>query len=223
MQTFSTEKFIRTQVQLADAIQMVGILQADGDSYVMFPSSATDGAAFRFPQSAVAIIEVLPATMATGTNAQATHRIAVPKGTRCVALCPGTIESFVSLASHEREAEREATQVAQIAFGANGEGTITFNGVTRPCLGKTGLAYPRDLTINTSDKYRRRFSNEFQVWMDFAVLIWGQRGIFIHQGASTLATNGGETAGCIHIASPHAEEFYNWITGRTRITIAYPW
>ncbi|UQE03426.1 L,D-transpeptidase [Bradyrhizobium japonicum] len=51
----------------------------------------------------------------------------------------------------------------------------------------------------------------------------GQKGIFIHEGPNNLNDNGGESAGCIHLAPPDAENFYNWVTGRTRIQISYPW
>lgn len=114
-------------------------------------------------------------------------------------------------------------QLARIAFNANGEGTITFNGNSYPCLGNPGIKYPVDLTVNTTDKYRTKFSQEFQVTMEFAILIWGQRGIYIHYGDDTIAANGGVSAGCIHVEEPQIESFYNWITGPTRITISYPW
>ena len=123
-----------------------------------------------------------------------------------------------------RRLETQAmAQRASIQFRANAEGTLTYDGKSVPCLGKPALKYPTDLTVQTSDKYERKFSNEFQVWMNWAVLIWGQRGIYIHEGPATLDTNGGPSAGCIHLAPPTAKEFYDWITGPTRITIAYPW
>jgi lipoprotein-anchoring transpeptidase ErfK/SrfK len=59
--------------------------------------------------------------------------------------------------------------------------------------------------------------------MHFAILIMGDRGIYIHEGDDTIATNGGESAGCIHLAPGNAEAFWNWVSGPTRITIDYPW
>ena len=68
-----------------------------------------------------------------------------------------------------------------------------------------------------------KYSNEFQVWMDFAVLIIGQQGIYIHEGPATIKDNGGPSAGCVHLAAPHAKEFYDWVVGPTRVTLTYPW
>lgn len=112
---------------------------------------------------------------------------------------------------------------ANIAFFGSGEGTISFNGKNYPCLGNPTVKYPTDLTVTTGDKYPKKYSNEYQVWMEFAILIWGQRGIYIHLGADTIASNGDVSAGCIHVGDGHIQEFYNWITGNTRIQIRYPW
>lgn len=60
--------------------------------------------------------------------------------------------------------------------------------------------------------------------MPWAVKIWGQKGIFIHEGPDTIARNDDEPSkGCIHLASPNAKDFYDWITGNTRVQISYPW
>lgn len=115
---------------------------------------------------------------------------------------------------------------AAISFGPNGEGTLSYGGTSVPCLGNTTVKYTKDLTVRGElnvDKFRRRFSNEFGVWMEFAILIMGARGIYIHEGPDTLAGNGGESAGCIHLGSGNAERFWNWVDGPTRITIEYPW
>jgi hypothetical protein len=120
-----------------------------------------------------------------------------------------------------------ATNRVEITFNANGEGTMNCQGLGQfPCLGKPNLAYTQDLTVRGvegEDKFLRKFSNEYQVWMHWAVLIMGNRGIYIHEGPVTLRENGGPTAGCIHVATGDAERIYNWIDGRTRITIEYPW
>lgn len=115
-------------------------------------------------------------------------------------------------------------QRISIQFGANGEGTMTCQGLgTFPCLGQAGRAYPNDLTINVSDKERVHRSAEFGVDMPFALRIWGQRGIYIHEFPCSLRTNNGPSAGCIHLCAGDAEKVYEWVVGRTRVTIEYPW
>lgn len=121
--------------------------------------------------------------------------------------------------------ELTRTLNVRITFNADGkgEGIIKFNGKSYPCLGKSGLKYPQDLTVTTADKYRVWHSGEFDVDMEYAIKIWGQRGIFIHLGYDNLQQNGGESAGCIHVDEPQIIELYNWINQNTRIQISYPW
>lgn len=126
-----------------------------------------------------------------------------------------------------------STKRIKIKFEANGDGTLEcVGGSTFKCLGKKDLNYPVDLTVQSvvgTDKFENKFSNEFQVNMPWAVLIWGQRGIYIHgwEGEATVASYGGDTNGCIHLQSDNpandAKAVYNWIDGRTRITIEYAW
>ena len=59
--------------------------------------------------------------------------------------------------------------------------------------------------------------------MDLAILIDGGRGIYIHEGPATLKENGGPSAGCVHVDKLHAKDLFDWITGRTRVTLTYPW
>lgn len=119
-----------------------------------------------------------------------------------------------------------ATKNASISFRPNGEGTLSYGGKTVPCLGCTQVSYAKDLTVKGAldvDKFRTKYSNEYKVDMNFAILIMGLRGIYIHEGADTLAGNGGESAGCIHVGPGNAEAFWNWVDGPTRIQINYPW
>jgi lipoprotein-anchoring transpeptidase ErfK/SrfK len=112
----------------------------------------------------------------------------------------------------------------KIEFASNGEGTISFNNKSYPCLGQKERNYPKDITILPSDKKLRHYSQEFKVWLDYAILIWGQVGIYIHWGADNITDNGGAgSAGCIHVEKPQIKELYNWITERTRIIIDHPW
>jgi lipoprotein-anchoring transpeptidase ErfK/SrfK len=118
------------------------------------------------------------------------------------------------------------SQRISITFKANGEGSMDCTGLgTFQCLGKPGVKYPADLTITAADKKGTHHSQEFNVDMPHAILIMGDRGIYIHEwpGPATIAGNGGPSAGCIHLSPTDAPKVYTWVTGRTRITISYPW
>lgn len=116
------------------------------------------------------------------------------------------------------------SQRIEITFGANGEGTMNCHGLGNfRCLGQPGRGYPRDLMVQATDKHGTHHSAEFGVDMPFSILIWGQRGIYIHEFPCTLATNGGPSAGCIHLCPGDAAKVYNWVAGPTRITIQYSW
>ena len=118
------------------------------------------------------------------------------------------------------------TKRVTIEFNADGEGTLTFGGKSVKCLGAPGVKYPKDITVTGVegvDKFPVWHSQEYGVDMPWAVKIWGQRGIFIHEMPDNLKENGGPSAGCIHLSAKNAPRFYKWVDGRTRITISYPW
>ena len=128
-----------------------------------------------------------------------------------------------------------------INFNAQGEGQMECRDFrTFRCLGKKGLKYPVDLTIVPSRpgvKVHPYFSQEYvcdypgigQVQvpckMNYSILIWGQRGIYIHEwpNPATYAGNGGPTGGCIHLDIGNAKLVYDWVNTKTRITMQYPW
>jgi L,D-transpeptidase catalytic domain len=136
-----------------------------------------------------------------------------------------------------------ATLQVKITFLKNGEGTLDYGGTKVKCLGKPGLQYPADSTIyniegiqNEGDyknayKFKLWISGEFidpidkqPYRMHWAVKLIGQLGIFFHQGPDSLVDNGNvPSQGCVHLAAPNARNFYDWITDKTRIQIAYPW
>jgi hypothetical protein len=145
-------------------------------------------------------------------------------------------------ARRNRSRPNQRTEVVKIAFKSNGEGTLTFGGRKVPCLGEPGERYPKDLTVKNiegekgkgdwghADKFRLWISGEGFVSgtnqpypMYWSVKLVGDKGIFVHQGPDNLRDNGRPSGGCIHLAPPNAEDFYNWITGPTRILISYPW
>jgi hypothetical protein len=149
------------------------------------------------------------------------HRVAIAPDAPCVRLTVGFASEFLPI-----ESAFLPLLQAKITFRANGEGTLKFGSTTVPCLGKPNLAYPVDLSvrgIEGTDKFLERRSEEFGVMMPFAVLIWGQRGIFIHEGPDNLDDNGGPSQGCVHIATGSAKTFYDWVSGPTRIQISHPW
>jgi len=128
-----------------------------------------------------------------------------------------------------------------IALNNLGEGGLECVGLgTFRCLGKKGLRYPNDLTINPalpnvkrhpylSQEYECDYPTIGQIGvpcrMNYSILIWGQRGIYIHEwpGRATYADNGGPTAGCIHVEVGDAKTIYEWVDAKTRIVISYPW
>ncbi len=108
------------------------------------------------------------------------------------------------------------------------------------CLGKKGIRYPKDLSINPvlpNVKRHPYFSQEYvcdypgvgQIGvpcrMNYSILIWGQCGIYIHEwlGKATYAGNGGPTVGCIHVEKGDAKKIFDWVDTKTRIVISYPW
>lgn len=222
MQDFSLSQFLDAQSFEKGGVELYAHVLRDGTSFVVVPSPSDLSNAFRVDVADVKFHGIEPASGSEESDFKALYHISLRRNAPCLRLQGGVVEEFF-FENQEANLTEAATLRASITFQANAEGKLQFNGVERPCLGKSGLSYPTDLTVNVGDKYRRRYSNEFGVWMDYAVLIWGQRGIFIHEGPATLASNQGESAGCIHLDSPHAQEFFNWITGRTRITIQYPW
>jgi hypothetical protein len=221
MRTFIFDQYRRQQAVAENAVLLTARVWLDGETYVILPNPKDESRAYRVAKDDVRIVDVLPAPD-QAADGEPHYSLLVRKDAQCLQMSAGKIAKFWSETLDETR-PLAATLRVDIRFQANGEGTLIYAGNACACLGKPGLPYPQDLTVNVEDKYRRRYSNEFNAWMDFAVLIWGQRGIFIHEGAVTLASNGGETAGCIHLASPQAEAFFNWVATRTRIVISYPW
>lgn len=124
------------------------------------------------------------------------------------------------------------TKRLDISFQANGNGTLTCLAGTFKCVGNVGRKYPTDLTIQALlnvDKFLVKHSSEFDVDMPNALLIWGQKGIYIHgwPGEATVEGLGSDTKGCIHLSTdgPNSDskKVYDWVDGPTRIVISYPW
>ncbi len=181
------------------------------------------------PKSAIEIISESKIVNADTKEEVAVYSLRIDKDAPCLRLTASTAGLLLKQASITCIDDRELfrTKRAKITFQANGEGQLIYGNKNIGCLGSPTVKYTQDLTIQGivgTDKFLRKFSDEYQVWMEFAVLIMGQRGIYIHEGAPTLEENGGEpSAGCIHLGEGDAKDFYDWVTGRTRILISYPW
>jgi hypothetical protein len=114
----------------------------------------------------------------------------------------------------------------KIKLGANGEGTLECVGLgTFKVLGEPGRDYPQDLTVTPGDKERLHISIEYDgIEMPWAIRIWGQKGIYIHEMPDNLADNDGQPSkGCIHLSKTNAPKAYDYVQTRTRVTIEAPW
>jgi hypothetical protein len=134
------------------------------------------------------------------------------------------------------------TKRIDIVFSDLGEGHLECRGYgSFRCLGRKGYKYPTDLVVDPikdpSVKQHPYFSRTYSCGfvnaqgvpqpcrMNYAIRIWGQEGVYIHEWSSpaTYAGNGGPTHGCIHLEVGRAKMVYDWVNGRTRITMKYPW
>lgn len=131
------------------------------------------------------------------------------------------------------------TKRMNIHFNDLGEGTLECVGYqTFRCLGQKGLKYPPETTINPAKPgikqnphYSRTYgcppynNNLGQCIMPYSILIWGQKGVYIHEwpNPATYAGNGGPTHGCIHLDRGNAHLVYAWVDRPTRLLIDYPW
>jgi lipoprotein-anchoring transpeptidase ErfK/SrfK len=106
-------------------------------------------------------------------------------------------------------------------------GVLHFNGNSYPCLGKFGFPYPADITIGVKDKGTGPngsvFSTEFQCHLPWAVLLIGQRGVYLHEDVSGGDLSRSGTAGCINLLRADAIAVYAGITTKVRVLIKTPW
>lgn len=110
-------------------------------------------------------------------------------------------------------------KVIKIRLNEDGLGTLECVGLGQySCGAKAGMKYPTDVTISANDKKLSHYSREFDVELPYAILIWGQRGVYIHEWGQLP-----ESAGCIHLLEGDAKRVYDFVDGKTRILISYPW
>jgi hypothetical protein len=213
---FSLDKLQRRQVTSREQFCLLAEVHEDGDYVVLDPSPCSSGRVIRVSRSDVQIGEAIDLRCPDGTERQL-FEVCVNGDAAALAIKPVFVRD---------ELRDELTLRISIKLGPNAEGSLTYNGRTIPCLGKSAMPYPKDVSNTAKEgdnKFRSKFSSEYGVQMHWAILLGWERGLFIHQGASTLATNGGETKGCIHIAEPEAERLWHWVAQSTRITVQTPW
>ena len=105
-----------------------------------------------------------------------------------------------------------------------GYGVLSCGGHEFRCLGKYGYKYPKDSTINASDKDHNYFSKQFSCKLPWAIKLDGNKGVYIHECVTPpYDMSHGNSHGCINLDPEPAEWVYGWIQGRTRVVITYPW
>lgn len=106
-------------------------------------------------------------------------------------------------------------------------GVLTFNGVSAPCLGKYGFPYPADNTIGVKCKGQGHngsvHSKEFNCDLPWAVLLIGQRGVYLHEDVTSGDLSHGNTHGCINLLAADAQSVYKAITGNVRVLTKTSW
>lgn len=225
---FSSTRYRQHRLESISRISVVASVSIDGDDVILELYPGPVGTYYKLPARSVEVVpNSLDARLSDGST-RALHRVLIDRLAPCTRVTESVVEDLLKLDVITPRGELLLTTLqVQIAFGANGEGTLAYGTKSAKCLGNVGRAYPTDLTIEGIegvDKYPVWHSTEFDVDMKWAVKIWGQKGIFIHEGPNNLNDNGGsDSAGCIHLGAPDAEVFYNWISGRCRMTISYPW
>jgi L,D-transpeptidase catalytic domain len=115
------------------------------------------------------------------------------------------------------------TKRIQISLNSEGRGQLECVGFgVFNCLGKKDAPYKTDVTVTGTvdvDKFPIRLSVEFNVDLNWVIVMDGNRGFWIHEGDISRRSS----AGCVNLVSEDAKKVYDWVDGRTRITITAPW
>lgn len=202
-------------------IELDAVVERDGKGLILIPDPTNPRMVVRINARDARLGEELPSPPGVVIQRGKLRRVWVKRGTPALRI---HAEPFEDIIGSKLPTVGVATLQVKIAFKANAEGSLTYGGKTVPCLGNPTINYTEDLTVQGivgTDKFVSKYSSEFGVYMNWAVLIMGDRGIYIHEGPDNIADNDGVSAGCIHLAD--AKSFYDWVTGRTRIQISYPW
>lgn len=225
---FHIDKFQSPKIDTSEALAVSAFVMNDGEHVVLDLSPDIGNIVYRIAKDSITIGPENTEIKTFDNRTVTMHHVIVKRGAQVIQMIKGPAEVFLDPIERSRLSQIIETQTlrAKISFQLNGEGTLKYANNNVSCLGKPGLKYPTDLTVQGVigvDKFKEKYSNEFNVIMPWAVLIWGQRGIYIHEMPDNLEENGGPTAGCIHLSEENAKSFYNWLSGRTRITIDYQW
>ena len=108
------------------------------------------------------------------------------------------------------------TQRIDIKFDGKedkGHGKMTFEGKTYDVVGKPGYQYPKDSTINKSDKDHDHYSKEFNTKLPYGVKLDGTKGIYVHEDETSGRGDNShdKTHGCINLKKDEAKEVYDKI------------
>lgn len=228
------DNFVENGIARGDVIPLTMYIEEHGDSFYLYADEKET--VYKVPKTSVNILSEAYSVSKAGSN-RTHYRIEIDRNAPCVRMSSGKAGQLLGKFLRTEPDASILTLQVKVAFSANGEGTLTFGSRKVACLGNPSTEYPKDLTVQNIEgvQYQGDYANayKFKIWissefnnakMPWAVKIWGQRGIFIHEGADNIADNGGgPSAGCIHLAAPNAKDFYDWITGPTRIQVSYPW
>lgn len=222
IETFDANVVLSHGLARGKTFEILAELFDDGASYVINPTPCSGGPLFRLPKQAITILGDEIIYFCEAADNKRVRRIRISSDAECFKFEHGTASGLLmpnaSLSVLERTTD---TLRASISLKADGSGTLAYGSKSVQCRGKKKYNYLTDVINNGFegvDKFTRRWSDEFDVWMPWAVLIDGNRGVFIHQFPLDV-----ESAGCIHLSELDARDFYGWVTGKTRITIALPW
>lgn len=231
---FSLDTFVENGITRGDVISLTMYIEEHGDSFYLYHKG--DESVYKVPKTSVNILSEAY-SVSKAAISRTHYRIEVDRNAPCVRMSSGKAGQLLGKFLRTEPDPLILTLQVKVAFTGNGEGTLTFGSRKVACLGNPTTKYPKDLTVQNIEgiQYQGDYANayKFRIWissefgnaeMPWAVKIWGQRGIFIHEGADNIPDNDGDpSAGCIHLAAPNAKDFYDWITGPTRIQISYPW
>lgn len=234
LDSFSLTSFMEHGVTRARMLPLIVYIEEHGD--LVYLSTEDKSTVYQVPRDSIRILSEAYQTILDNGKRRRYYRIEVDRSAPCLEMHCGSAGQLLENLDKTSAKYLARTLQVKIEFSANGEGLLSYGNKKIACLGKPNLSYPPDLAVQNIEgvQYQGDYKNayKFQMWissefnnaeMPWAVKIWGQKGIFIHEGPDTLADNGGPSQGCIHLRSPNAKDFYDWITGQTRIQISYPW
>ncbi|MGJ4911283.1 L,D-transpeptidase [Bradyrhizobium sp. HKCCYLS2033] len=222
IQRFDAKAFESKAMSRAKHFEMIAEVLEDGDHYVLNPDPCRGVRMYRIKKTEVEILSgAFPIYCDVGGE-RPVRRLRILSNANCFGFEHGPAALLLlPNASSEALELTTATLRADVVLGPEGPGTLTYGAKSVQCRGRKGYDYVKDITNNgveDVDKFKRRWSDQYKVWMPWAVLIDGARGVFIHEFPLDI-----QSAGCIHLGTEDAQDFYNWITGKVRITISFPW